>query len=73
VNGPKLDNGNGGFPPFHFGKGGDGGSGGGYFGSFFHFACVLLLDYLKEAVAWFRRSSKHWAGAITILTSVTVT
>ena len=38
-----------------------------------HFACVLLLDYLKEAVAWFRRSSKHWAGAITILTSVTVT
>jgi hypothetical protein len=70
VNGPKLDNSNGGFPPFDFGKGGDGGD---YFGRFFHFPCVLLVDYLKEAVPWFRRSSKHWAGAITVLISVTVT
>ena len=31
------------FPPFRFGKGGGGG------GGFFLFACVLLLDYLKEA------------------------
>jgi hypothetical protein len=46
---PKLDKGNGGFPPFHFGKGGDGdGGGGGYFGSFFHFACVLLLFFLSN-------------------------
>jgi len=42
------------FPPFRFGKGGGGGGGGGggsrnYFGGFFLFACVLLLDYLKEA------------------------
>lgn len=53
VNRPKLDDGNGGFPPFRFGKGGGGGGGGGggsnYFGGFFVFACVLLLDYLKEA------------------------
>ncbi|CAN6195069.1 unnamed protein product [Urochloa humidicola] len=53
VNSPKLDDGNGGFPPFRFGKGGGGGGGreGGrnYFGGFFLFACVLLLDYLKEA------------------------
>ncbi|CAL5038708.1 unnamed protein product [Urochloa decumbens] len=53
VNGPKLDDGNGGFPPFRFGKGGGGGGGGGggsnYFGGSFLFACVLLLDYLKEA------------------------
>ncbi|TVU08991.1 hypothetical protein EJB05_42424 [Eragrostis curvula] len=52
VNGPKLDDGSGGFPPFRFGKGGGGGGGGGggssYFGGFFLFACVLLLDYLKE-------------------------
>ncbi|CAL5053004.1 unnamed protein product [Urochloa decumbens] len=53
VNGLKLDDGNGGFPPFHFGKGGGGGGGGeggsNYFGGSFLFACVLLLDYLKEA------------------------
>jgi hypothetical protein len=52
VNGPKLDDGSGGFPPFRFGKGGGGGGGGrggsNYFGGFFLFACVLLLDYLKE-------------------------
>uniref|UniRef100_A0A0D3F3H9 Uncharacterized protein n=1 Tax=Oryza barthii TaxID=65489 RepID=A0A0D3F3H9_9ORYZ len=50
--GPKLDDGSGGFPPFRFGKGGGGGGGGGggsnYFGGFLLFACVLLLDYLKE-------------------------
>jgi hypothetical protein len=52
VNGPKLDDGSGGFPPFRFGKGDGGGGGGGggsdYFGGFFLFGCVLLLDYLKE-------------------------
>ncbi|KAF0933734.1 hypothetical protein E2562_019210 [Oryza meyeriana var. granulata] len=50
--GPKLDDGSGGFPPFRFGKGGGGGGGGGggsnYFGGFLLFTCVLLLDYLKE-------------------------
>ncbi|PVH65942.1 hypothetical protein PAHAL_1G109300 [Panicum hallii] len=52
VQGPKLDDGSGGFPPFRFGKGGGGGGGGGggsnYFGGFLLFSCVLLLDYLKE-------------------------
>ncbi|KAL6629464.1 hypothetical protein ACP70R_029229 [Stipagrostis hirtigluma subsp. patula] len=52
VQGPKLDDGSGGFPPFRFGKGGGGGGGGGggsnYFGGFLLFTCVLLLDYLKE-------------------------
>lgn len=52
IQGPKLDDGSGGFPPFRFGKGGGGGGGGGggsnYFGGFLLFTCVLLLDYLKE-------------------------
>ncbi|TKW11862.1 hypothetical protein SEVIR_6G260401v4 [Setaria viridis] len=52
VQGPMLDDGSGGFPPFRFGKGGGGGGGGGggsnYFGGFLLFSCVLLLDYLKE-------------------------
>ncbi|RCV05930.1 hypothetical protein SETIT_1G122200v2 [Setaria italica] len=52
VQGPKLDDGSGGFPPFRFGKGGGGGGGGGggsnYFGRFLLLSCVLLLDYLKE-------------------------
>ncbi|KAK3156582.1 hypothetical protein QOZ80_2AG0109130 [Eleusine coracana subsp. coracana] len=52
VQGPKLDDGSGGFPPFRFGKGGGGGGGGGggsnYFGGFLLFGFVLLLDYLKE-------------------------
>ncbi|KQJ90007.1 hypothetical protein BRADI_4g28930v3 [Brachypodium distachyon] len=52
VQGRKLDDGSGGFPPFRFGKGGGGGGGGGsgsnYFGGFLLFTIVLLLDYLKE-------------------------
>ena len=60
MNGPKLDNGNGGFPPFHFGKGGDGGGGdGGYFGSFFPFCmCIAsglsrgMVQEIKQALGW---------------------
>jgi hypothetical protein len=54
VNGPKLDDGSGAFPPFRFGKGGGGGGGGGgsrnYFGRFSYLPVYsFILDYLKEA------------------------
>ncbi|TVU32607.1 hypothetical protein EJB05_24345 [Eragrostis curvula] len=65
VQGPKLDDGSGGFPPFRFGKGGGGGGGGGggsnYFGGFLLFGCVLLLDYLKEFERYLL-ARKHRAG-----------
>ncbi|KAF8717535.1 hypothetical protein HU200_025792 [Digitaria exilis] len=65
VQGPKLDDGSGGFPPFRFGKGGGGGGGGGggsnYFGGFLLFSCVLLLDYLKEFEKYLL-TRKHRAG-----------
>lgn len=53
VQGPKLDNGSGGFPPFRFGKGGVGG--------FLLFSCVLLLDYLKEFEKYLL-TRRHRAG-----------
>ncbi|XP_062218819.1 protein FERTILITY RESTORER RF2, mitochondrial-like isoform X1 [Phragmites australis] len=65
VQGPKLDDGSGGFPPFRFGKGGGGGGGGGggsnYFGGFLLFSCVLLLDYLKEFEKYLL-TRRHLAG-----------
>ncbi|CAN6231226.1 unnamed protein product [Urochloa humidicola] len=65
VQGPKLDDGSGGFPPFRFGKGGGGGGGGGggsnYFGGFLLFSCVLLLDYLKEFEKYLL-TRRHRAG-----------
>ncbi|KAG0532725.1 hypothetical protein BDA96_04G131600 [Sorghum bicolor] len=65
VQGPKLDDGSGGFPPFRFGKGGGGGGGGGggsnYFGGFLLFSCVLLLDYLKEFEKYLL-AQRHRAG-----------
>lgn len=65
VQGPKLDDGSGGFPPFRFGKGGGGGGGGGggnsYFGGFLLFTIVLLLDYLKEFEKYLL-ARKHRAG-----------
>jgi hypothetical protein len=58
VQGPNLDDGSGGFPPFRFGKGGGGGN---YFGGFLLLGCVLLLDYLKEFEKYLL-TRKHHAG-----------